>query len=177
MTTATKTDETNLAEEKLDRLADCPECLAGNLAWLLSQAHFAMLSELHAALRPQGVTPRGYHVLIAAQTGDRTQTELAGLVGLDKTTMVVTVDELESAGLAERIPSETDRRARVISVTAKGDKVVSECTRLLDEMQAEVLESLPRDERGPLLSGLATLVRDRLSDAPDCPGVRRREPQ
>ena len=120
MPTATKTDEVTLTEDKLDRLADCPECLAGNLAWLLSQAHFAMLSELHAALRPEGITPRGYHVLVAAQTGDRTQTELAGLVGLDKTTMVVTVDELESAGLAERVPSETDRRARVISVTAEG---------------------------------------------------------
>ena len=177
MPTATKTDEVTLTEDKLDRLADCPECLAGNLAWLLSQAHFAMLSELHAALRPQGITPRGYHVLVAAQTGDRTQTELAGLVGLDKTTMVVTVDELESAGLAERTPSETDRRARVISVTAKGDKVVSECSGLLEKMQAEVLDTLPRAQRGPFLEGLATLVRERLSDAPDCPGVRRREPQ
>ena len=177
MPTATKTDEATPIEGKLDRLADCPECLAGNLAWLLSQAHFAMLSELHAALRPQGITPRGYHVLVAAQTGERTQTELAGLVGLDKTTMVVTVDELESEGLAERVPSKTDRRARVISVTPKGDKVVEKSSSLLEKMQAEVLESLPRAERRPFLEGLATLVKERLSDAPDCPGVRRREPQ
>ena len=35
-------------------------------------------------------------------TGAYTQTELARLIGLDKTTMVVTVDELEAAGLAKR---------------------------------------------------------------------------
>ena len=42
------------------------------------------------------------------------------MVGLDKTTMVVTLDELEAAGLAERRPSPTDRRARVIAVTKAG---------------------------------------------------------
>jgi MarR family transcriptional regulator for hemolysin len=35
-------------------------------------------------------------------------------------THVVTVDELEKAGLAERRPSSRDRRARVISVTEAG---------------------------------------------------------
>ena len=53
-------------------------------------------------------------------TGEFTQTEIARMVGLDKTTMVVTVDELEAAGLAERRPSSTDRRARVIEVTKDG---------------------------------------------------------
>ena len=178
MATATKTPAAKtLTEDKLDRLSDCPECLAGSLAWLLSQAHFAMLSEMHRTLQPLGITPRGYHVLVAAQTGDRTQSELAELVGLDKTTMVVTVDELEKAGFADRVPSETDRRARVITVTKDGDRLVRECRRVMDEMQGEVLAALPRDQRGPFLEGLATLVRERLSDAPDCPGVRRREPR
>ena len=42
------------------------------------------------------------------------------MIGLDKTTMVVTVDELERAGLAERQASSTDRRARIIKVTPAG---------------------------------------------------------
>lgn len=181
MPTATRTDEKASAgaavEEKLERLAECPECLAGSLAWLLSQAHFAMLSEMHRALEPCGVSPRGYHVLVAAETGERTQSELAELVGLDKTTMVVTVDELEKAGFAERIPSETDRRARVIGVTRAGERAVRDARRVIEEIQTGVLGALPSDQRGPFLESLATLVRDRLSDAPDCPGMRKRQPR
>ena len=37
--------------------------------------------------------------------GEYTQTELVRMVGLDKTTMVVTLDQLEAEGLAERRPS------------------------------------------------------------------------
>ena len=47
------------------------------------------------------------------------------MVGLDKTTMVVTIDELEPAGMAERLPSPTDRRARIIGVTKDGRKAIA----------------------------------------------------
>ena len=93
-------------------------------SWLLTQAHFDLVSEISAAFEPIGVSNRGYHVLTTALGAEHTQKELAELIGLDKTTMVVTVDELEKAGLAERRPSSTDRRARVISVTKAGERTV-----------------------------------------------------
>ena len=105
---------------------DCPECLAENLSWLLTQAHFNLVSEISAAFEPIGVSNRGYHVLTTALGSEHTQKELAELIGLDKTTMVVTVDELEKAGLAERRPSRTDRRARVVSVAKAGERTVRE---------------------------------------------------
>ncbi len=46
---------------------------------------------------------------------EQTQIRLAERCALDKTTMVVTGDELERSGLAERRPSPTDRRARIIA--------------------------------------------------------------
>src|SRR5881275_1539607 len=104
--------------------ADQQRCFAGNLAWLLYRAHWALASELTAALAPLGVSARGYHVLRAALSGEHTQRELAEMVGLDKTTMVVTVDELERDGLAERLPSPHDRRARIIAVTKAGQRKV-----------------------------------------------------
>src|SRR5438270_1617535 len=82
---------------------DCPQCLLGNLNWLLAQAHYSLATELAAAFEPLGISPRGHAVLAAAMTGAHTQKELAELVGLDKTTMVVTLDELEEAGLAQRV--------------------------------------------------------------------------
>jgi len=164
--------------EKAAELPDCPECLGGNLAWLLGQAHYALLSEVSAAFAPLGISSRGYHVLAAALTGEHTQSELAALVGLDKTTMVVTVDELEAAGFAERRPSETDRRARVIVVTEAGEGKVAEGREVIKGIQDGVLETLPARQRAVFLDSLAGLVRERLAEPVECsPPLRRREPR
>ena len=109
---------------------DSPEtaqgnCLMGNLGWMLDQANHALGCEVAAALAPLDLGQRGFCVLSAAVDAELTQTELAGLIGLDKTTMVVTVDDLERKGLALRVPSPTDRRARVIKVTDAGREKVS----------------------------------------------------
>src|ERR1700744_3546778 len=121
---------------------DCPECLMGNLNWLLTQAHYALARELTAALEPLGLTPRGHAVLGAAQTGVHTQKQLADLVGLDKTTMVATLDELERAGFARRVPSESDRRAHVVQVPPEGRRKVTAATRVAKRVEADVLSSL-----------------------------------
>lgn len=42
-------------------------------------------------------------MLHAAKSGERAQTELAQMAGLDKTTMVVTLDEMEAQGLASGV--------------------------------------------------------------------------
>jgi DNA-binding MarR family transcriptional regulator len=98
------------------------------------------------------------------------------MIGLDKTTMVVTVDELERKGLAERIPSSTDRRARVIKVTDAGRVKVAEGQEIMLGVQNEVLDSLPLSERGAFVAALTKLVSGRLSSAPPCvPPLRRRE--
>jgi MarR family transcriptional regulator for hemolysin len=174
MAVATRED----VREVVKATDECPDCLAGNLGWLLTQAHFNLVSEVAAALEPLGVSNRGYHVLATARTGEFTQKELAEQIGLDKTTMVVTVDELEEKGLAERKPSSTDRRARVISVTKAGDRTVAQGQKVIDRIQSDVLESLPARERKFFLEALGSLVKDRLAQpAPDSPPLRRREPR
>jgi MarR family transcriptional regulator, transcriptional regulator for hemolysin len=155
-----------------DRI-ESPRCFSTNLGWLLKQASYALSTELMAALTPLGVSPRGYHVLVAALTGEHTQTELAQVVGLDKTTMVVTIDELEEAGLAKRLPSN-----HVIAVTRAGERKVAEAREVISRIQDEVLASLPASERTGLLDALNRLVSDRLSESVECsPPLRRREPR
>ena len=81
--------------------------------------------------------------------------------------MVVTVDELEEKGLAERRPSSTDRRARVISVTKAGERTVAQGQKIIDRIQSDVLETLPSRERKVFLEALGSLVKDRLSEPAD----------
>jgi MarR family transcriptional regulator for hemolysin len=149
-----------------------------DLCWLLSRASYTLTTELTAGLESIGVSPRAHCVLTAAMTGDHTQTELARMVGLDKTTMVVTLDELEAAGLAERRPSSEDRRARVIAVTKAGKRKVDEAEAIAERIRADVLSVLPEDEREVFLEALTRLVGGRLSEPVACSQtVRRRAPR
>jgi MarR family transcriptional regulator, transcriptional regulator for hemolysin len=149
----------------------------GNLNWLLTQAHYALATELAAAFEPLGLTPRGHAVLGAAMTGLHTQKQLADLVGLDKTTMVATLDDLERAGLARRVPSESDRRAHVVQVTPEGRKRVTAANRVAKRVEADVLRSLGDEAGEEFVLTLGRLVRERLGEPAACKGVRRREPR
>jgi MarR family transcriptional regulator, transcriptional regulator for hemolysin len=158
--------------------AEGANCFTGNLAWLLYRAHWALAAELTAALAPLGISARGYHVLRAALSGEHTQTELAEMVGLDKTTMVVSVDELERDGFAERRPSPHDRRARIIAVTAAGKRKVAEADKVKERVQADVLGELPARDQKALIDALDKLVQGRLAEQIDCtPPLRRRTPR
>jgi len=82
--------------------------------------------------------------------------------------MVVTMDALESAGYAERKPSPTDRRARVVVVTESGRGIVAKADDVYAEVVGSVLGSLPDDEREGLVNGLTRLVEGRLSTVVAC---------
>lgn len=149
--------------------------LSANLCWLLSTAAHSLTTEMTRAMEGLGVSPRAFSVLTTALAGDHTQTELARMIGLDKTTMVVTLDELEAAGLAERRPSPTDRRARVIAVTAAGERKVREAEEIAGRTNEAVLGALDPDEREAFLRALTRLVGERLSEPVACAKpVRRR---
>jgi MarR family transcriptional regulator, transcriptional regulator for hemolysin len=148
--------------------------LAGNLSWLLAQASHVMITEMTAAFEDMGVSPRGHCLLSAAATGEFTQKELADMVGLDKTTMVVTVDDLERAGLAERVPSKSDRRARIVRVTPAGTRVVRKGQQVVADIQEDVLASLPESDRTALIGALENLVEGRLSTPTPCSRAPRR---
>jgi DNA-binding MarR family transcriptional regulator len=165
-------------EQPLATPRDADGPLAANLGWLLATAAHVLTTELTAGLERLGLSPRAYCVLATALTGEQTQTELAQRIGIDKTTMVVTLDELESGGLAERKPSKVDRRARVIGVTAAGRRKVAQAERIVDGIHDDVLATLPAKQREQFLAALTTLVCDRLSKPVQCAQpVRRRAPR
>lgn len=142
-----------------------PSALIDNLCWLLARASQVLSAELTGALAGLGLAPRDHVVLLAAESGAYSQTEIARMVGLDKTTMVVTMDELEAAGLAERRPSPTDRRARVIVVSKKGTRLLRKADAILGAIRGDVLAALPADQRDGFVDALRGLVSDRLSGA------------
>jgi len=151
-----------------------PAGVTVDLAFLLYQANHALQTEMTAALESLGITPRAHCVLAKGIGGELTQSQLAELCNLDKTTMVVTIDELERAGLAERSTSSTDRRARIITVTAAGEQMVAAGQDIVGAIFDDVLGTLPDHERDAFIDALERLAGGRLSAPVKCERAPRR---
>ncbi len=135
-----------------------------DLSFLLAHSSHVLASQMTAALAEIGMTPRGHCVLLKAMPGDLTQIELAKLADLDKTTMVVTLDELEAAGLAQRVTSPHDRRARLVRVTPAGERMVAAGQRIVDKVHRDVLAALPAGQRDVFAGALAALAGGHLAE-------------
>jgi DNA-binding MarR family transcriptional regulator len=129
-----------------------------DLMFLFNQAGHALNARLNAALDNVGVSPREWCVLTKAMTGEHTQGALAEMAGVDKTTMVVTLDRLEGEGLAERRPSSTDRRARIVGVTTAGEEAAAEAGAIVDRVVAETLGTLRPEQADAFVAALTALV-------------------
>ncbi|MEJ3747347.1 MarR family transcriptional regulator [Actinomycetes bacterium KLBMP 9797] len=145
--------------------AMAPTRTSPDLSYLLDHTSHVLRSQMAAALAEIGLTARMHCVLVHALQEERTQIQLAEIGDMDKTTMVVTIDALEKAGLAQRRPSSTDRRARIVAVTDEGAKVAARSQEIVDRVHEEALAALPADEREVLLRALGRLVGGHLATA------------
>jgi DNA-binding MarR family transcriptional regulator len=139
-----------------------PAELADRLSWLLPRAGQLVGAAVSGVLVTHDVTPRELSVLATAAPHPRPQLGLAVAVGLDKTTMVSTVDALERRGLVRREQWADDRRVRLVAVTEQGLALVEAATEAVARAEAEVLSVLPDGDRErllPLLRALVTGVR------------------
>ncbi|MEW9532354.1 MarR family winged helix-turn-helix transcriptional regulator [Microbispora sp. NPDC049125] len=127
--------------------------------WLLEVAATRRAQHLKEALRPYGVRPRWYGVLIAlAEAGPLPQHQLGELLGIDRTTMVGLVDRLEEEGMAGRRRGVDDRRRYLIELTEKGRARARELLLIGSEVDAELLSGLTPDERAALEGLLARIA-------------------
>ncbi|MEV6780511.1 MarR family winged helix-turn-helix transcriptional regulator [Streptomyces syringium] len=148
-----------------------------DLSFLLDHTSHVLRTRMTAALAEIGLTARMHCVLVHALEEERTQAQLAEIGDMDKTTMVVTVDALEKAGLAERRPSARDRRARIIAVTEEGARVAARSQEIVDRVHEEALSALPEGDRKALLQALKLLVNGHLAVPVEGPRPARRARQ
>jgi DNA-binding MarR family transcriptional regulator len=113
----------------------------------------------------EGLSLRGYVVLQVAAELPVSQQSLASSIGLDKSTMVATVDELEAAGLVERRPDPADRRVRLVAVTDAGRVAADLARAVVARTELELLADLG-DDREVLRSLLLRALAGRLGALP-----------
>jgi len=133
---------------------------AGQLFFRLWRASHTRIAE---ALESIGLTPALFALLnvLGAREG-AIQQEIGSAMGIDRSTMVVLIDELEAKGLAKRRAHPADRRAREVAITPKGRRVLERGRRMAIQVEDEVLRGLTTTERDELLK----LLRHALGTAP-----------
>ncbi|WP_052666031.1 MarR family winged helix-turn-helix transcriptional regulator [Nitriliruptor alkaliphilus] len=75
-------------------------------------------------------------------------------------TLTARLDRLEAAGLLERLPDASDRRGRVLHLTARGSELVPAVVTELLDIENELLAALPPGVRERLCKDLGRLSRD-----------------
>jgi MarR family transcriptional regulator, lower aerobic nicotinate degradation pathway regulator len=122
------------------------------------------LHQIHVALfakhcEPFGVTPVQFSLLTAlAARGVADQTLLAADVALDRTTATGAIKRLQDRGLAQRVASAGDRRARLWSMTTKGGDLLEKMQASVREAHDATIAALAPAERSLLVALLRRLV-------------------
>jgi DNA-binding MarR family transcriptional regulator len=94
------------------------------------------------------LTPVQYAALEAIfENPGADQKFVAELIGYDRATIGGVIDRLEKKGWVRRVVSEQDRRARELSLTAKGNSIRSALQPIVQDLQKEILLPLePADQ-------------------------------
>jgi len=140
-----------------------PEIDAGGVAGLLRVLRLAahLERELAVLCADQGLKPSQFQVLAALRRRDPqplTATELAAAAILTSGAMTPILDKLEAQGMIRRQADDADRRARCVSITAKGRGIIDRALDLRMARHRELNGVLDGDERAALASILRKLL-------------------
>ena len=134
--------------------------MRNRVPFLLFRASQASLSLANQMLAQIGLCARQAGILtMVTELEPMTQKALADALGIDRTTMVALLDDLEDKGLAARQRHPRDRRAFLVHPTDSGRAAKVAAVRILDEQQRRFLAPLAPAERRQLAALLTRLHR------------------
>ncbi|MFE9045048.1 MarR family winged helix-turn-helix transcriptional regulator [Streptomyces sp. NPDC012421] len=130
-----------------------------DLHWLFARLKQGLATAETSAVREHGLSLWGYTVLMAVvDAPTRSQLALAQAVSVDKSKLVLVLDELEAAGLVARRPDPADRRARIVEATDDGRHVLDAARDDVRAIEDSLLSDLEPAARQALRTVLGRLV-------------------
>jgi MarR family transcriptional regulator, lower aerobic nicotinate degradation pathway regulator len=144
--------------------------LSKHTGFLLSRMGMVAAKRFSEHLEQLGLTTRMWGALnVLDAEGTITQQGLVKSTGIDPSSMVATIDDLEKRGLVERRAHPTDRRAYHLHMTEKGRETLAEGRKLQRVAQEELLAPLSTTERKQLHELLLRLAAATSEDRPNPP--------
>ena len=102
-------------------------------------------------VRDLGLTAAQARLLLSlARHHDQNQAFFADRLEIEPITLTRIVDRMEDSGWVERKHDPSDRRARILHLTAKSKGIVDELKQITEAMFEEVLQGLASSEREQL---------------------------
>ncbi len=127
--------------------------------FLTAQADRLMRQRLAAALKPLGIAPAQFMVLVDLAGGQmRTQAELAERLAVEQPTMANTLARMERDALIERTPKPGDRRTVLIRATAAAEATLAQATPAVQAITEAATRGLTAEERMRFLGTLAQVI-------------------
>jgi DNA-binding MarR family transcriptional regulator len=147
------------------------------LAFLLAQvgAHAAM--RFGERISRLNLTPPDAGILrMLGASGGLSQQELSTRLGIHPSRLVAILDALEEQRLIERQPNADDRRQYALHLTEKGQRALSEISRIGREHMESLCASLTAAEREQLGELLLKIATEQGLSSGVHPGYRRMKP-
>lgn len=120
-------------------------------------------------LAPMGLSVRLCGVLILLAKGPISQQQLGEQLGIDRTTIVELIDELEQQGVVLRRRNAADRRSYALVLTPKGRTVQKRASKVFDAAADEFFDALKPSERlllSDMMRRLITAADEKLARVP-----------
>lgn len=107
----------------------------------------ALIDAEESVLRRHGISMWGYIVLSALRHEDASsQAALAESIGADKSRIIAVLDELQSNDWINRVADPADRRIRLVSATAAGERVRTAVQRDIQQQENRLLAELSAND-------------------------------
>jgi DNA-binding MarR family transcriptional regulator len=125
--------------------------LTRHTGYLISRMGMFAQKRFAEQIESLGLTPRDWGALnVLDAEGAITQHALCTCIGMDPSSMVATIDELEAKGLVERRRHPSDRRAHALHLTEQGKQTLARGRQVARRAHDELLAPLDPEEREQL---------------------------
>ncbi|WP_203651663.1 MarR family winged helix-turn-helix transcriptional regulator [Secundilactobacillus yichangensis] len=130
-----------------------------NFGYLIMNVAKELRYQLNGALKKAGVTSAQWAVIVQMKLAKvpLTSAQIADLVGMDRATISGVVKRLEAKELVTIQTSAEDRRARTLTLTAKGQKMFDHCERIANVQMSDFAAPLEQEEQEALVRLLIKL--------------------
>lgn len=98
------------------------------------------------------ILPGHYTILVLiANNPNQSQSRIAEAAGLDRSSLVPILKQFEKDGLINRLSARHDRRSKVMTITAKGKKLIEKYTTDIQNLENMVIAGLGKDNHTQLV--------------------------
>lgn len=129
-----------------------PPQVSRSIGYAIRRAQMRIYEEFFALLADLDTTPTRYTLmlLIRENPGIRA-VDLARVLGVARSRMVKLIDDLECRSLISRKTLPSDRRNRVVVLTAQGKCKLNQLEQVVERHEAQLTEGLSAEDRERLL--------------------------